>query len=48
MSNGSGAGLPLLGLLVSVPIFIHAIKQIERIGKVTGFQENKKKGGKNA
>ncbi len=48
MSNGSGTGLGLLGLLIVVPLISQVIKQTERIGEQAGFKENKKKGGKNA
>lgn len=46
MVNNQGLGL--IGLLVAIPLIIHIIKQTEKIGEVTGLEENKKKGGKNA
>ncbi len=48
MSNGSGSGFALLGLLVAVPLIEPIIRQTEKIGEQVGFKENKKKGGKNA
>ncbi len=48
MSNGSGSGLGLIGLLIALPLVGQVIKQAERIGEQVGFKENKKKGGKNA
>ncbi len=47
MSNGSGSGLGLLGLLIAIPLIAQVIRQTERIGEQVGFKENKKKGGKN-